>query len=126
MKYLNSVLCLLLITNFIGCSENKQTIENAQATSLEKQIEDIHNTFLLVKESNSNVVLSFSLINDELISKIEILSNDKLQIASRSSEEPVCEGDGLAFVKCVRDYLKEAGCVVVKTCHYCAYPCEGR
>ena len=75
-------------------------------------------------KTNSNAVLSFSLINDELTSKIEILSDDKLQIASRSSEKPVCEGDGLAFIRCVKDYLKEASCVVVKTCRYCAYPCK--
>lgn len=108
----------------MGCSDDNQTMENAQATSIEKQIEDIHNAFLQIKESNSNAVLSFSLINDELTSKIEILSDDKLQIASRSSEKSVCEGDGLEFVRCVRDYLKEAGCVVVKTCRYCAYPCK--
>jgi len=38
MKYLNSVLYFLLITSFMGCSDDNQTMENAQATSLEKQI----------------------------------------------------------------------------------------
>lgn len=88
-----------------------------------RQIEDAYELFNSIKKSNPNAVLTFSKENGKLISKIEVVS-DTMFLQLRTSDKPLCDGDGVKFAKCVKKEVDKRGCVKVTTCRYCAYPCE--
>ncbi len=114
-----AAVCFLVL---FSCSKDDAIVEEQQVESIETQIEKVHEVFLQVKESNPNAVLWFSMDGNELTSKIEV-SNENTYNLARSSEEPLCKGDGYKFAKCVKKVLDDLGCVVIKTCTYCAYGC---
>lgn len=114
-----------ILSILFSCSDESSTTTE-EIKSIELQIEEIHSTFVAVKESNQNAVLELALDGESLISEIKILDDDKIaQLRSSTSRsEPLCKGDGLGFAKCVKSALDKIGCVRIETCNYCAYACE--
>lgn len=115
--YLQLISCYLIV----GCAENKPE-EKLDQNDILKQIEDIHNTFLIVKETNPNATLTFSMTNGKLISRIDKSSEKTFNTSNKS--EPLCKGDGIRFAKCVKEHVDDLGCVRITSCRYCAWPCD--
>lgn len=109
-----------------SCSNEEEYEDVTQLDSIESQISKAHEIFLQIQEDNPNLILTFSMDGNDLISKFEIVEDDA-KIMTKGSDntlEPVCKGDGVKFAKCVKKAVDKLGCVVVKTCAYCAYPCK--
>lgn len=114
------ILLILTLIMFHSCTK-EETIKSE--TSIEQQIDDMYNTFLMIQKSKPNVTMRLSVKNNKVVSLLEVPSNIIAFRANYISDaEPVCEGEGLTFVNCVKKILKAGKCVIITSCvNYCAY-----
>jgi len=125
-KKATSFLCFLLTLVLVNSCSEETTANNDQIDALELQIQETHQTFLLIKESSPTAVLELFMDGEKLISEIKNVDekNTLIPRLGLPGGDPICQGDGISFVKCVKKALDELGCVRIEACAYCAYECE--